>query len=62
MDNLYENKLYRFKNVKHSVKMRFLHLTRFESKILAVMENADYKGLLYQVDINELEEVSDDRD
>ena len=55
-------KIYKFKNVKHSVLMRFLNESGTGRCKKWVMENKDYKGLLYFVKPDEVEEVSDDRD
>ena len=48
---------YKFKNVKHSVIMVFVTKHKDGSWIL---ENAEYKGLLYKAKPEELEEVKDE--
>ena len=51
-----EQKYYKFKNVKHSVKMKIIKTSKPTGGIW--LENADYPGLLYQVaSMDELEEV-----
>lgn len=52
-------KIYKFKDVKHSVFMKFIKEAQ-DGKL--IMENKDYKGLMYIVTPDEVEEVSDDRD
>ena len=50
------NKYYKFKGVKHSVKMKLIKTSKPNGGIW--LENADYPGLLYQVrSMDELEEV-----
>ena len=54
-------KIYKFKNVKHSVRMKIIKVSQPSGGIW--LENVDYKGLLYQVEsMDELEELKDDRD
>lgn len=56
------DKIYKFKNVKHSVLMRFLKESGTGRCKKWIMENKDYKGLIYFVKPDEVEEVSNDRD
>lgn len=49
-----EEKIYKFKNNRHSVLMRFVQIS---GSGRWVMENKDYKGLIYFVKPEELEEV-----
>lgn len=51
-------KIYKFKNVKHSVFMKLIKEAQ-DGKL--IMENTNYKGLMYIVTPDEVEEVSDDR-
>lgn len=48
---------YKFKNVKHSVIMVFVMMNKDGEWIL---ENKDYKGLLYTAKPEDLEEVKDE--
>ena len=48
---------YKFKNVKHSVTMVFVTKNKNGEWIL---ENAEYKGLLYKAKPEDLEEVKDE--
>ena len=49
-----EKKIYKFKNVKHSVKMRIIRISTDGIDL----ENAEYKRLYYHVDsMDELEEI-----
>ena len=51
-------KIYKFKGNKHSVRMRLIKVSQPSGIWL---ENAEYKGLLYQVkSMDELEEVKDE--
>lgn len=51
-----EQKYYKFKNIKHSVRMKIIKTSQPTGGIW--LENADYRGLLYQVQsMDELEEV-----
>lgn len=52
-------KIYKFKNVKHSVIMK---LIKINEDGIYMLENKDYKGLVYFASPEELEEVKDDRD
>lgn len=54
------DKLYRFKNVKHSVKMRIIKITDQFPDGDVWLENAEYKGIIYKAKFYELEEVKDD--
>lgn len=56
-----KEKLYRFKNVKHSVIMRIVNLSDTSTGDEVVLENKDYKGLLYKAKFDEIEEIEDDR-
>ena len=49
------NKYYKFKNVKHSLILKFVLVIKNTGKYL--LENKDYKGLFYEADPEELEEV-----
>ena len=49
-----KEKFYKFKHVKHSVLMRIVKVTD-EGKY--ILENKDYKGLVYVAYPEELEEV-----
>lgn len=53
-----ENKIYKFKNVKHSVFMKLIEVRGGNY----ILENKDYKGLIYIANPEEVEEVKDDRD
>ena len=49
-----EEKIYKFKNVKHSVRMRIIRISTDGIDL----ENTEYKRLYYHVDsMDELEEV-----
>ena len=49
-------KIYKFKNVKHSVRMKLAHAVGPSGGIF--LENADYPGLFYEVkSMDELEEA-----
>ena len=56
-----KEKLYRFKNVKHSVVMRIIKYTDQFPDGDIWLENKDYKGLLYKAKFDEIEEIEDDR-
>ena len=47
-------KIYKFKKVKHSVLMK---LVKVNQDGMYVLENKDYKGLIYIADPSEVEEV-----
>ncbi len=52
-------KYYKFKNVKHSVRMKLANATGPAGGIF--LENVDYPGLFYEVkSMDELEEVKDE--
>lgn len=47
--------LYKFKNVKHSVIMKFI---KFEDDGTMLLENVDYKGLFYHAKVEDVELLS----
>ena len=51
-------KYYKFKDIKNSVKMKMISCDGTN----CMLENIDYKGLIYHTTIDRLEEVKDDRD
>lgn len=52
-------KYYKFKNVKHSVILKFVRCETGSGKKW-VMENRDYKGLMYSVNPDEVEEIQNE--
>ena len=48
-----KKKIYKFKNIKNSVKMKMISSDGFN----CMLENIDYKGLIYHTTIDKLEEV-----
>lgn len=56
-----KERLFRFKNVKHSVVMRIVKMSDTSTGDEVVLENKDYKGLFYKAKFSEIEEILDDR-
>ena len=48
-----KKKIYKFKDVKNSVRMRMIST----DGVNCMLENTDYKGLIYHTTIDKLEEV-----
>ena len=53
-------KIYKFKNVKHSVTVKIIKYTDTFPDGEILVENTEYKGLVYKTTFNALEEVKDD--
>ena len=52
------DKFYKYKNVKHSVILRFIRVERDTGRYF--FENKYYKGLYYTAEPEEVEEVKDE--
>ena len=50
-------KIYKFKNVKHSVKLKIIKISDTFPDGEIVVENTQYSGLIYKTTFSELEEV-----
>ena len=51
-----KKKIYKFKDVKNSVRMRMIST----DGVNCMLENTDYIGLIYHTTIDKLEEVKDE--